>query len=183
MRTRMWGIGSLCLPIVLLGSVGYTPTESRPRTELIRCGRGSGASETKIFSPEQTDSLVLSGHKLIIPAGALSEPTEITIWELPTPLIKVRLRSGDHEHFPFAEDRNATLAISYARCSNAKQIAEGPVAVFRLKSDDLEDTVPLDTVPLPSNHEPEQREVRAKLSRLSGYGVGSLTSRAEQDLQ
>ena len=174
MRARMWGVRSLCLPIVLLGSAHYTPPEPRPRTELIRCGRGSGASETKIFSPEQTDSLVLSGHKLIVPAGALSEPTEITMWELPTPLIKVRLRSGYQEHFPFAEDRHAVLAVSYARCSNAKQIAEGRLSVYRLKSDESEDIEPLETAPLPSTPYPDQHEVRATLSRLSGYGIGRL---------
>lgn len=183
MRTRVWGIGSLCLPIVLLASVHYTPPEPRPRTELIRCGRGSGDSETKVFGPDQTDSLMVSGHKLIVPAGALSEEAEFTMWELPTPLIKVRLRAGDREHFPFVEGRHAVLAVSYARCSDTKRIMEEPVSVFRLRSDESEDAFPLDTVPLPSNHEPEQSEVRANLSRLSGYGVGWLTSPVDQDLQ
>ena len=173
MRARTWFAGSLGLAVAIVACAGYRHPPS-PRVELLRCGRGSGTSQTKLFGPEQTDSLIVSGHKLIIPAGALSEPTEVTMWEPPTQLIKVRLRTRGQERFRFAGGKYPVLAVNYARCSNAKQIAERRLSVYRLRSDDREDAAPLESTPLPSTLYPDQQEVRATLSRLSGYGVGQI---------
>ena len=128
-----------------------------------------------VFSPEQTDSMIVSGHKLIIPAGALTKSTEVTMWEPPTQLIKVRLRARGQEHFRFSGGKYPVLAVSYARC-NPAQVAKGPAAVYRLRSDEREDLEPLEATPLPSTPYPDQREVRASLSRLSGYGVGQIVA-------
>ena len=173
MRARILLAGSLGLAVVVVACAAYRQPPS-PRVELLRCGRGSGTPETKVFSPEQTDSLVLRGHKLIIPAGALSEPTEVTMWEPPTELIKVRLRAKDQERFRFTGGKYPVLAVSYARCGTTKQIPQDQLSVYRLRSDEREDRAPLETTPLPSTPYPHQQEVRATLSRLSGYGVGQI---------
>jgi hypothetical protein len=123
---------------------------------------------------------MLNGHKLIIPAGAVTGATEFTLHELPTRMIRVRVQANgkDSLTFPEPESKHAKLVLYYEeRCKNSNpssdQIAQGSASVYRVKSDKPGDTVPLDTVPLSSSHERERREVRASLTRLSGYGLGA----------
>ncbi len=180
MRLRTRGIGILGLGLVLFACTPppLPPPPSPPGEpgvvgRLLVCNRGTGTSASKTFMVNRTDSLELNGHKLIIPAGALSSPTEFTMRELPTRIIKLRLHAGEKEQFSFARGKPATLVLFYGgRCANAGEIAQGPASVYRVRSDDSTDTVPLDSGPLPSAHYRVQREVRASLSRLSGYGVG-----------
>ena len=177
MRNHLWTSAWFSL-VVMVGGAAFAPQRMggghRPPPALIQCGQGSGNSVTHQFSPNQTDSLVLNGHKLIVPQGAVSQPTQITMRELPTPLIKLRLQANGSERFAFAKGQHATLVVSYARCDQRNEIAQQQTAVYRLRSNDLPDASPLSDTPLPSRPYPSLFETRASLSRLSGYGVGRL---------
>lgn len=174
MKTRLWEIGLLGLMLALFacGREAAVP----PPTQIIVCNPGSDSSVTRVFRPNQTDSLVLNGHKLIIEERALTAETEFTMQELPTPIIKVRLWQGKNEHPTFPTDKPAILALNYGnRCPPPKrdQLAKGSVSMYRLRSDNSADTAPLNSTPLPPISTPIPYEVRASLSQLSGYGLGA----------
>ncbi len=147
---------------------------------LLRCNPGSGNTASVTVGANQADSVMLNGHKLIIPAGAVTRETVFTLHELKTPLLKLRLQVNGREKFTFPQGRHATLVVNYGqRCANRDQIARGSVGVYRLRSDDTQDDAPLEAGPRPSTHYPRQYEARASLSHLSGYGVGWLTSQSD----
>jgi hypothetical protein len=178
---RSWVPGLVGLAVALVACAGSQPPSDRPgrQPRFVSCQAGSGRDTTKMFSPTQTDSLVFNGHKLVIPAGALSRETEFRMRELPTRQVKVRLwggksKSGNwREEFRFEPKAHATLAVSYRRCSNKDEIAKESLAVYRGTSRDVEDTTPVEPGPRPSRHYPQQFEVRASLSHLSGYVIGA----------
>ena len=184
MQSRVWAIGLLGLAGAVVACVRYTPPAEdglARQATLVRCDKGSGRDTTKTFSPNRTDTLELDGHMLIIPAGALSKETEFRMKELSTSLIKVRVWGGKNifgwkEGFKFNPGTHATLAVSYDRCGNEGEIAQKPLAVYRLKSNDSEDTRPYEPAPRPSTHYPDQRQVRASLSHSSGYGIGQIVA-------
>lgn len=148
--------------------------------QLLRCDPGSGNTASVTVGANQADSVMLNGHKLIIPAGAVTRETVFSLHELKTPLLKVRLQVNGRERFTFPQGRHATLVINYGqRCTNRDQIAQGSVGVYRLRSDDREDVAPLEASPRPTTHYNRRYEARASLSHLSGYGVGWLTSQPD----
>lgn len=175
MRKHIWAACgfSIVAVVACAATVPLRPGGgNRPPPELIECTQGSGDSETHTFTPDRADSMELHGHKLIVPERAVSAPTEITLRELPTPLIKLRLQANGRERFTFANGRAAILVVSYARCPNRDAISQQQTAVYRLRSNDLPDATPINNTPLPSTPYPTFWQTRASLRGLSGYGVG-----------
>ncbi|HYW12391.1 MAG TPA: hypothetical protein VE871_10540 [Longimicrobium sp.] len=153
-------------PLLLTVACWDDGTSPRDYTPLV-CAGGTGASASSTIGPAG-GTVTVNGNSLIVPAGALSSAVTFRITERGDRSVGVEVQPHGTQ---FSKD--ATLALSYARCGNLAGYKD-----FRIVEVDSGTTRVLRT--LPSQVDSATRTVRTtRLNHLSGYLIGSNRSSEE----
>jgi hypothetical protein len=124
-------------------------------------------------------SLVLTGrgHRLTIPAGAVSVDTEFTMIEPKSQFIIVLLLADGQHQFPFKPTSDpVVLTLNYKK--RHAQLGEGEKPrIHQIRTghgpEDIDAAPIIDTPPEHTDGTDASQEVSARLHRLSGYVIGA----------
>lgn len=140
-------------PVLLATTTGSVLVECPTDTELRTSETITGLGGT----------VTLGGHQVKIPAGALLEPTEITLVEPVSNYMKIHVLAGGSETFTFLEPVEITL--SYERCTRSN-IDKEPLEVWHVDevtNELLENMGGVD--------DKDARAVTFTTDHLSGYAI------------
>jgi hypothetical protein len=150
-----------CMAPLLLTVACWDDGTSPPKYTPLVCTAGTGASASNTIGPAG-GTVTVNGNSLIVPAGALSAPVTFRI-------VERQDRSAGVEIEPHGTkfSKDATLALSYARC--------GAVNVTRdLRIVEVETGTTRVIRTLPSQVDSTSGTVRTtRLDHLSGYLIGT----------
>jgi len=174
-RLRTSAVIALMGPLLLQACDNHLPTAPSAPAVLDRtvspavrapnlavCPTRTTESVTGMIGPTG-GSLKVAGHKLNIPAGAVSSPTTFTLTAPAGRYLKLEITAGDSEHYRFSAP--VAVTISYARCKR-QNLARTSFAAWYI---DTESEVPLAYMGGRSN--PERKTLTFSTDHLSTYAV------------
>ncbi len=157
----------LCMTPLLLTVACDDDGTGPPKYTPLTCAGGTGASASNTIGPAG-GTVTVNGNSLIIPAGALGSQLTFRITERQDRSVGVEVEPHGTQ---FSKD--ATLALSYARCGRPDGYKD-----FRVVEVETGTTRVIRT--LPSQVDSATRTVRTtRLNHLSGYLVGGNRSSEE----
>lgn len=155
----------LCTTPLLLTVACWDDGTSPREYTALACAGGTGATASSAIGPAG-GTVTVNGNSLIVPAGALSSVVTFRIVERQDRSVGVEVEPHGTQF-----SKNATLALSFARCGTPEGYKD-----FRVVEVETGTTRVLRT--LPSQVDSATRTVRTtRLNHLSGYLVGG--NRAE----
>ena len=134
-----------------------------PNPRFIPCRNDHETSDAVTIGPAG-GSVTLNGHRLDVPAGAVTQDVRFTITVLPAAFLKVRIEADGKPNFDFQVP--ASLTLSFARCAPADP--NEPLGIFKI---DLRNDAVLKR--LGGEVDRQAQTITAKLDGLSGYSVGT----------
>ena len=129
---------------------------------LLSCGVATPVTQSAVIGPKG-GSIVTSGATLVIPGGAVTEPTTFTVSVPATPYVEVDVRAEGHDHFEFKHP--VFITLSYARCDDASIGTKALKAVWI----DTQSREVLDVMNAVDVR--KDKEIKLLTDHLSGYAV------------
>jgi len=94
------------------------PAQASPNTAgLLVCSVAAPATGSAVIGPNG-GSLVVAGHAMVVPKGAVPTPTRFTMDVPASPYIEVTIHPDNEEHYSFK--RPVVITLSYSRCTDAE---------------------------------------------------------------
>ena len=130
---------------------------------LVACESGQERSATATLTP-LGGTLSVDGISVVVPAGALLAPTELTVHVPASRYLMVNIDAAGFEHFTF--EAPITVSMDYGSCPPG-QLEQGPIAVWYVGDDGsmLER--------MPSLDDRGRKRVTFLTGHLSGYAIAN----------
>ena len=139
MRDSHWvrsgGGTSLVCALVLLSLACGEPNSAPGKTsdpKLVECPTAQTLSATGTITPLVGGTIAVGGSSVVLPVGAVSVPTVITLTVPASSYVEVELRANGLEHLVFALPLRVT--IDYSRCTRT-DINQKPLAAWHIDTD------------------------------------------------
>lgn len=82
-------------------------------SDLVSCAVAESQSASAVIGP-RGGRITVGANSILVPAGAVRRPTEITMTVPASEHLEVDLRAAGHEHFEF--NRPVVVTVSYGHC-------------------------------------------------------------------
>lgn len=135
------------------------PTTNRPPAALIACPAATSVSSSALLGVAG-GTVSAGGSSIRVPAGALTEPTQISLTVPASPNMQIDVQAGGAEHFTF--NLPVVITIDYSRCENITR----RISVWNI--DDLTRTL---LERLPAIDDRPNRRVTFLTGHLSSYAI------------
>lgn len=120
--------GAALLFVVSLAAIGCDGADNAPLapdaallaasgSTLIECPVSETRSVTKELLPGET--IELDGHSMTVPIGAILVPTTFTLTVPKSNYMEIEIHAEGAEHFVFLDEAQASITISYQRCTRS----------------------------------------------------------------
>ena len=140
----------------LVGSSGAT---------LVECPTNQTEAASGVVTPLLGGTVAVGGFSITLPAGAVLEPTTITVTVPASRYLEVDIRADGQEHFQFLQ--TATVTLDYSRCGRGN-IDLKPLTVWYI---DAATKQLLEN--MPSVDDKLLRRITFTTSHLSGYALAN----------
>jgi hypothetical protein len=106
----------------------------KAKTSLLVCPVHRSAEASAVIGAEG-GALAVGRNVMVVPAGAVSRPTEFTMSIPKSRFLEVEINAAGYEHFVF--DRPVSITLDYTRCRGSK-LEKSPLSAWYIDSDSKE---------------------------------------------
>jgi hypothetical protein len=160
----------LVTAVALLAAACAEPTITRPDAapqfsasgpRLLECPTSETSSVSGIIDL-LGGTLAVGPHYIVLPPGAVLEPTEFTITEPASRFVEIRVRANGLDGFAFLEP--ISISISYERCT--RNLADADLTIYKIDPQTKQLLRHMG-----GSNDPVARRVTVASDSLSGYSI------------